>query len=160
MFIHSLVVYIYLFFNFLDAVAITFIAKIFGAESFLTQFLAPILVACSCIGGLNGIIFTASRMPFAGARWGDFGLLFLKSYPFLQPNFRDGQLPEIFGMISTEHCTPMPSLIFLGMSSIAMLFFTESLFALINYLAFAVGFVLCVHSFKIIVENIFRSQPL
>lgn len=52
----------------LDAVAITFISKIFGPASFMAQFVAPALVAISCIGGLNGIIFTASRMPFAGAR--------------------------------------------------------------------------------------------
>ncbi|KAI1731063.1 amino acid permease domain-containing protein [Ditylenchus destructor] len=100
-----------------DAVAITFISKIFGPTSFMTHFVAPALVAISCIGGLNGIIFTASRMPFAGAR--------------------DGQLPELFAMISLRYYTPTPSLLFLGITSIAMLFFADSLYALINYLAFA-----------------------
>uniref|UniRef100_A0A915MXS6 Amino acid transporter n=1 Tax=Meloidogyne javanica TaxID=6303 RepID=A0A915MXS6_MELJA len=62
------------------------------------------------------IIFTSSRMFFAGAR--------------------DGLLPELLAMINIDCLTPTPSLIFLGASSIAMLAFAD-VYVLINYLAFA-----------------------
>ncbi|GMR53949.1 hypothetical protein PMAYCL1PPCAC_24144, partial [Pristionchus mayeri] len=95
-----------------SAVAVTFANRIMGPFAFLM----PFFVALSCIGGLNGILFTASRMFFAGAR--------------------EGQLPELLSMISIRFLTPMPSLIFLGFSSICMLFFSD-VHILINYLSFA-----------------------
>ncbi|CAJ0926982.1 unnamed protein product, partial [Mesorhabditis belari] len=76
----------------------------------------PFFVACSCIGGMNGLLFTGSRMFFAGAR--------------------DGLLPEIFSMINLKYITPIPSLLFLGVLSIGMLY-SGKVYALINYLAFA-----------------------
>ncbi|PAV62512.1 hypothetical protein WR25_00142 [Diploscapter pachys] len=94
------------------AVAITFSERIF---QYLAYFM-PFFVACSCIGSLNGILFTCSRMFFAGARI--------------------GQLPELLSMISVHFLTPMPSLIFLGATSIIMLF-SANIYELINYLAFA-----------------------
>ncbi|KAI6234420.1 hypothetical protein M3Y99_00792800 [Aphelenchoides fujianensis] len=69
-----------------------------------------------CIGGVNGIIFTSSRMFFAGAR--------------------DGQLPELLAMISLKHSTPVPSLILLAFLSVLMLNFADVL-VLINYLSFS-----------------------
>jgi L-type amino acid transporter 5 len=95
-----------------DAVAVTFASRVFGPLSLLI----PFFVACSCVGSLNGIIFTSSRMFFAGAR--------------------DGLLPELLAMINIDCLTPTPSLIFLSASSIAMLAFAD-VYVLINYLAFA-----------------------
>lgn len=95
-----------------DAVAVTFADRVLGPLAGLV----PFFVACSCIGSLNGIIFTSSRMFFAGAR--------------------DGLLPELLAMINVDCFTPMPSLIFLGASSIAMLAIAD-VYVLINYLAFA-----------------------
>uniref|UniRef100_A0AC34PVF0 Amino acid transporter n=1 Tax=Panagrolaimus sp. JU765 TaxID=591449 RepID=A0AC34PVF0_9BILA len=94
-----------------DAVAVTFASLAMGPLSFLI----PIFVAVSCIGTLNGIIFTCSRMFFAGAR--------------------NGHLPSIFAMISIKNRTPMPSIVLLGSSAVVMLFF-DNIYALINYLAF------------------------
>ena len=76
----------------------------------------PLFVAASCIGSLNGLLFTCSRMFFAGAR--------------------EGQLPELLSMISIRYKTPMPSLLVLGGTSILMLFVAD-VYVLINYLAFA-----------------------
>ncbi|KAF8367411.1 aat-2 [Pristionchus pacificus] len=95
-----------------SAVAVTFANRIMGPFAFIM----PIFVAMSCIGGLNGILFTASRMFFSGAR--------------------EGQLPELLSMISILYLTPMPSLIWLGFSAICMLFFSD-VHILINYLSFA-----------------------
>ncbi|KAF7637019.1 hypothetical protein Mgra_00003598 [Meloidogyne graminicola] len=95
-----------------DAVAVTFASRVLGPLAVLV----PFFVACSCVGSLNGIIFTSSRMFFAGAR--------------------DGLLPELLAMINIDCLTPTPSLIFLGASSIAMLAFAD-VYVLINYLAFA-----------------------
>lgn len=94
-----------------DAVAVSFGLKAMGP--FVT--LIPFFVACSCVGSLNGIIFASSRMFFAGAR--------------------DGLLPELLAMININCFTPIPSLLFLGITSIAMLAITD-VYVLINYLAF------------------------
>ncbi|CAJ0571956.1 unnamed protein product, partial [Mesorhabditis spiculigera] len=95
-----------------NAVAVTFAEHIWKPLGLVM----PFFVACSCIGGMNGLLFTGSRMFFAGAR--------------------DGLLPEIFAMINLKHVTPMPSLIFLGALAIGMLY-SGNVFALINYLSFA-----------------------
>lgn len=76
----------------------------------------PLFVSFSCVGSLNGILITCSRMFFSGAR--------------------NSQLPELFAMISIRQLTPIPSLIFLGGTSIVMLFI-GNVFQLINYLSFA-----------------------
>ncbi|KAK6727207.1 hypothetical protein RB195_005113 [Necator americanus] len=102
-----------------DAVAVTFAAKVMGPFAPLM----PLFVACSCIGSLNGILFTSSRMFFAGAR--------------------EGQLPEMLSMISLNYFTPLPSLLFLGAASVAMLFVTD-VFVLINYCAFSESLVVAV----------------
>ncbi|CAB3398454.1 unnamed protein product [Caenorhabditis bovis] len=97
-----------------NAVAITFADRVMGPIG--SKIIMPIFVSFSCIGSLNGILITCSRMFFSGAR--------------------NGQLPELFAMIAIKQLTPIPSLIFLGGTSIAMLFF-GNVFELINYLSFA-----------------------
>ncbi|KAH7728586.1 Amino acid permease family protein [Aphelenchoides avenae] len=94
-----------------NAVAVTFADRMLGPVAMVM----PLFVAISCIGGLNGIIFTCSRMFFAGAR--------------------DGQLPELLAMINVNFLTPMPSLLFLGILSVGMIFVSD-IYILINYLAF------------------------
>lgn len=81
------------------AVAFTFADRVLGP----VKHLMPLFVAISCIGSVNGIIFTSSRMFFAGAR--------------------DGQLPELLAMISIRYFTPVPSLLILCILSVLMLNF-------------------------------------
>ncbi|KAK5984132.1 Large neutral amino acids transporter small subunit 2 [Trichostrongylus colubriformis] len=102
-----------------DAVAVTFAEKVMGPFAPIM----PFFVACSCFGSLNGILFTSSRMFFAGAR--------------------EGQLPELLSMISVDCLSPMPSLLFLGAASIVMLFAGDVL-TLINYCAFSESLVVAV----------------
>lgn len=94
-----------------EAIAVTFGVK---ALSFAT-WLMPLSVALSTMGGLNGTIFTSSRILLAAAR--------------------QGQLFSVFNMINIDKLTPIPSLIFLGAISSLYLFTTEIL-ALINYMVF------------------------
>ncbi|KAK6023492.1 Asc-type amino acid transporter 1 domain protein [Ostertagia ostertagi] len=100
-------------------VAVTFAKKVMGPFAPVM----PFFVACSCFGSLNGILFTSSRMFFAGAR--------------------EGQLPEMLSMISIDYLTPLPSLLFLGVASIVMLFAGDVL-TLINYCAFSESLVVAV----------------
>lgn len=94
------------------AVAVTFANSLMGTFGYIM----PFFVAISCAGGLHGVIFSASRMFFVGAR--------------------DGLLPELLSMISINYLTPLPSLLILGILSVAMLV-TSDIYALINYLTFA-----------------------
>ncbi|KAJ1350112.1 hypothetical protein KIN20_005830 [Parelaphostrongylus tenuis] len=100
-----------------EAVAVSFANKVMGPLASLM----PIFVACSCFGCLNSVLFTLSRMFFAGAR--------------------DGQLPALLSMISVDYLAPTPSLLFSGASSIAMLF-TADVLVLINYCAFSESLVI------------------
>lgn len=47
-----------------SAVAVTFAEAIMGPFAIVM----PLLVAAPCVGGLNGVLFAASRMFFVGAR--------------------------------------------------------------------------------------------
>ncbi|VDM37273.1 unnamed protein product [Toxocara canis] len=103
-----------------SAVAVTFAKTLMGPFAILM----PLLVAASCVGGLNGVLFAASRMFFVGAR--------------------NGQLPELLAMINVPYVTPMPSVIILGALSVAMLV-SSDVYTLINYLSFTeAGVVACV----------------
>lgn len=95
-----------------DAIAVTF-----GQQTALdcAKWLMPMAVALSTMGGLNGSIFAASRVLFAGAR--------------------QGQLFSALNMLNLNHLTPVPSLIFLGfLTSIYLL--TTDILVLINYMVF------------------------
>nr|XP_019969125.1 PREDICTED: large neutral amino acids transporter small subunit 2 [Paralichthys olivaceus] len=94
-----------------NAVAVTFGDKLLGVMSWIM----PISVALSTFGGVNGSLFTSSRLFFAGAR--------------------EGHLPRLLAMIHVTRCTPIPALVFTSVSSLMMLC-TSDIYTLINYVGF------------------------
>ncbi|RWS23101.1 large neutral amino acids transporter small subunit 2-like protein [Leptotrombidium deliense] len=94
-----------------NAVAVSFGEKTMGFMAWLMSF----SVALSCFGNLNGGIFASSRLFFVGAR--------------------EQHLPSFFAMINMNNFTPVPSLIFLCLTSAVYLMTTE-VYVLINYTAF------------------------
>nr|XP_020508825.1 large neutral amino acids transporter small subunit 2-like [Labrus bergylta]XP_029136884.1 large neutral amino acids transporter small subunit 2-like [Labrus bergylta]XP_029136885.1 large neutral amino acids transporter small subunit 2-like [Labrus bergylta] len=94
-----------------NAVAVTFGEKLLGVMSWIM----PISVALSTFGGVNGSLFTSSRLFFAGAR--------------------EGHLPRLLAMIHVQRCTPIPALLFTLISTLLMLC-TSDIYTLINYVGF------------------------
>lgn len=95
-----------------EAVAVTFADRLYGYFGWVV----PIFVALSTFGGVNGILFTSSRLFYAGAM--------------------HGQMPEILSMIQTSHLTPAPAVIFMAILSLLYLC-SQDIYALINYVGFA-----------------------
>lgn len=79
------------------------------------SWLMPFFVACSTFGSLNGAIFASSRLFFVGAR--------------------NGHLPAAISLINIHCLTPVPSLIFLCLLTLVLLFIRD-VYALINYVSF------------------------
>ncbi|XP_023688368.1 large neutral amino acids transporter small subunit 2 [Paramormyrops kingsleyae] len=94
-----------------NAVAVTFGEKLLGVMSWIM----PISVALSTFGGVNGCLFTSSRLFFAGAR--------------------EGHLPRLLAMIHVDRCTPIPALLVTCVSTLLMLC-TSDIYTLINYVGF------------------------
>ncbi|XP_068777810.1 large neutral amino acids transporter small subunit 2 [Struthio camelus] len=94
-----------------NAVAVTFGEKVLGVVAWIM----PVSVALSTFGGVNGSLFTSSRLFYAGAR--------------------EGQLPALLAMIHVERCTPIPALLVACASTLLMLV-TGDIYTLINYVGF------------------------
>lgn len=75
----------------------------------------PLFVACSTLGSLNGAIFASSRLFFVGAR--------------------NGHLPAAISLININCLTPVPSLIFLCILTLVLLFI-RNVYTLINYVSY------------------------
>ncbi|KAL1491198.1 hypothetical protein ABEB36_011834 [Hypothenemus hampei] len=90
------------------AVALSFGMRMYGNLTWLVS----IFVALSCFGGVNGVLFTSARLFLTGAQ--------------------ENHLPEIFSYIHVKRNTPIPSLIFTCLASLAMLFISDVI-VLINY---------------------------
>ncbi|XP_066510316.1 asc-type amino acid transporter 1-like [Hoplias malabaricus] len=94
-----------------NAVAVTFGEKLLGMFSWVM----PISVALSTFGGINGYLFTSSRLCFSGAR--------------------EGHLPYLLAMIHLKNCTPIPALLVCCTATIVILCIGET-HNLINYVSF------------------------
>ncbi|XP_024137353.1 asc-type amino acid transporter 1 [Oryzias melastigma] len=94
-----------------NAVAVTFGEKLLGVFSVIM----PISVALSTFGGINGYLFTSSRLCFSGAR--------------------EGHLPSLLAMIHCKKCTPIPALLVCCSATIVILCIGET-HNLINYVSF------------------------
>ncbi|XP_054625781.1 solute carrier family 7 member 10a isoform X2 [Dunckerocampus dactyliophorus] len=94
-----------------NAVAVTFGEKLLGMFSWVM----PISVALSTFGGINGYLFTSSRLCFSGAR--------------------EGHLPYLLAMIHLKNCTPIPALLVCCFATIIILCIGET-HNLINYVSF------------------------
>ncbi|KAF8774641.1 Y+L amino acid transporter 2-like [Argiope bruennichi] len=95
-----------------EAVAVTFADSLYGSMAWVM----PVFVAMSTYGGVNGILFTSSRLFYAGAE--------------------QGQMPRILSMIQVKHLTPAPAVIAMALLSILYLC-SSDIYALINYVGFA-----------------------
>lgn len=98
-----------------DAIVVLFGDKIDVLSKYGLRWLMPMMVALSTVGGLNASIFAASRIYFAAAR--------------------EGQLFGALAMINMDQLTPVPSLIFLGITS-SFYLSTTKILSLIEYTTF------------------------
>lgn len=93
------------------------IAVLFGQRTLgVASFIMPLSVGLSTTSGLNGLIFSSSRILFVGAR--------------------QGQLFSLLNMISIKHLTPIPSLLLVGFMSTLYLMISTDIEELINCLIF------------------------
>lgn len=95
-----------------DAVAVTFANTTLGWFAWIM----PLFVACSTFGSLNGAIFASSRLFFVGAR--------------------NGHLPAAISLVNINCLTPIPSLIFMCILTLILLFIND-VYVLINFVSYA-----------------------
>ncbi|KAL5012570.1 hypothetical protein ScPMuIL_011121 [Solemya velum] len=93
------------------AVAVMFSNRLYG----VMWWIMPIFVSLSTFGGVNGILFTTSRLFYVGGR--------------------EGHMPKILSMVQVQKMTPMPAVIFIGLLSLVYLT-SSNMYALINYVSF------------------------
>lgn len=93
------------------AVAVMFAKRLY---SFMWVIM-PIFVSLSTFGGVNGILFTSSRLFYVGGR--------------------NGHMPQILSMVQIRRLTPMPACLFMGLLSLVYLT-SSNMYALINYVSF------------------------
>ncbi|XP_039554096.1 asc-type amino acid transporter 1 isoform X1 [Passer montanus] len=94
-----------------NAVAVTFGEKLLGYFSWVM----PVSVALSTFGGINGYLFTSSRLCFSGAR--------------------EGHLPSLLAMIHVKNCTPIPALLICCLATLIIMLVGDT-YTLINYVSF------------------------
>lgn len=90
----------------------TFATKMLGWAAWIM----PLFVACSTFGSLNGAIFASSRLFFVGAR--------------------NGHLPAAISLVNINCLTPIPSLIFMCILTLLLLF-SDDVYILITYVSYA-----------------------
>ncbi|KAK2859094.1 hypothetical protein Q5P01_003714 [Channa striata] len=95
-----------------DAVAVTFANRALQGLALMI----PVLVALSCLGGMNGGFFGSTRMLFVGAR--------------------EGQWPPLFSMIHIRRHTPLPAVL-LQYPLVVLMIITEDIHQLVVFNAFA-----------------------
>ncbi|XP_027009884.2 cystine/glutamate transporter-like isoform X2 [Tachysurus fulvidraco] len=95
-----------------DAVAVTFTSKALPRMASLV----PLLVALSCLGAMNGGIFSVPRMLLVAAR--------------------EGQWPALFSMIHIRRKTPMPAVLLLSPLTVVMVAKGE-IYELVNFASFS-----------------------
>ncbi|XP_064490313.1 Y+L amino acid transporter 2-like [Ornithodoros turicata] len=95
-----------------EAVAVTFAEKLYGYMAWIV----PVFVALSTFGGVNGILFTSSRLFYAGAE--------------------QGQMPRLLCMIQVNRLTPSPAVLAMCLLSLVYLC-SSDINALITYVGFA-----------------------
>jgi len=94
-----------------SAVAVTFSNRLYG----VMWWVMPVFVSLSTFGGVNGVLFTTSRLFYVGAR--------------------EGHMPQVLSYVQVQRMTPAPAVIFMGLTSLLYLCSTD-MYALINYVAF------------------------
>ncbi|XP_032925728.1 asc-type amino acid transporter 1 isoform X1 [Catharus ustulatus] len=90
---------------------LTFGEKLLGYFSWVM----PVSVALSTFGGINGYLFTSSRLCFSGAR--------------------EGHLPSLLAMIHVKNCTPIPALLLCCLATLIIMLVGDT-YTLINYVSF------------------------
>ncbi|XP_041370973.1 Y+L amino acid transporter 2-like isoform X1 [Gigantopelta aegis] len=94
------------------AVAVMFSKRMYG----VMWWIMPVFVSLSTFGGVNGILFTTSRLFYVGGR--------------------EGHMPQILSMVQIQRMTPLPACLFMGL--LTLVYLTSSdIYALINYVGFA-----------------------
>jgi len=86
------------------------------------MYVIPVFVAMSTFGGVNGVLFTSSRLFYAGAEY--------------------DQMPQLLSMIQINHLTPTPAVIVMCLLTLAYLPF-KNIYDLINYVGFSVWLAIC-----------------
>lgn len=110
------------------AVAVMFSKRLYG----VMWVIMPIFVSLSTFGGVNGILFTSSRLFYVGGR--------------------NGHMPQILSMVQIKRMTPFPAALFMGLFSLVYLC-SSNMYALINYVSFVTWLAIAV---SIIVLLYFR----